>query len=379
MDLNTFLKRNPDISIFNPSDDNESVLELMAQSPMKVGGIELLYDRSPSFEALLKCQAPQYVTFLGKDRDNSLMGFFSMSFAKKWIFGEQVQCGYIGDFRTNRSRRAAVVWRKVYSEILQLVQKESHFSNPKYFLTAILKNNVEALRNLTSLKKDLGFYYHKLTDVDMVNVYGQFPWASKSKFKVSNATSADVDLVKTFLNDSESKKAFGAVFDESDNDCWAFREKTWPAFKIEKFLLIKDENEKILACSLPWDPGFAKRMTVRKAPVFLRFLFSLVKIFGLKMPKVGESLKTIYLTHLNFADSVQKNKAEIVISFLNHLMFANRYYHMISFADDSGISSMIKGFVIQKVPVSLFLVTTDSNFKFHNDTGSAMGFEMGLV
>lgn len=376
MDLTNYLQENLQVSLLTSTQDNHDVLELMAKSPMNVGGIELLYDRAPQFSDLLKCQNSYSRTFLGRHRDGKLFGFFSVSTGKKWYQGKKVDCGYIGDFRTDNSRASAVFWRKSYAQILAHVQSSAEAGLPKYFLTAILKKNHEAIRNLTQVRKDFGFSYNFLREVDMVNAYGFLPWSKKSSLDAVPATLADLPALKLFLDSSEKEKDFGSIFDGGDGDCWQYRQQFWHGYSIEKFLLIKNSEGQILACTLPWDPGFAKRMTVLKAPKALVVFFKLIKIFGFNMPAVGDSLRTIYLTHLNVSSEL--SQAEVATAFLQSVFQTYKDAHMVSFADHDGFSKKMKSMISQRISVMLYSVSLSKD-TINQASSEKIGFEMGLV
>lgn len=375
MDLKQYLDGHSDIALYDSTHDNEQVLNFMARAPMRVGGVELLYDRSPQFERLLTCQAPLHATFLGKTLENKIMGFFSVSVTDKWIHGLKTSCAYIGDFRTDNSRKSAVTWRRAYAELLKVLSVDESLGKPVYFLTAILKKNAAALKNLTAAKKELGFRYDFLQEFDMVNVYGVLPWAGSGRYRVQHAEARDLDALKIFLNTHEKKKLFGSVFDETLQDCWNHRSKTWPQFKLENFLLIKDVQGRIQACTLPWDPGFAKRMSVLRAPRHLRLLFKFLSILGFNTPSVGESLRTLYLSHLSISDKL--NSAEAVFSFLRVGFKENPNIHLIAFADTKETSQSLKSCITQRVPVTLYSVRLKDTAPL--EPTKEVGFEMCLV
>lgn len=374
MDLKSYLSQQKEIHVFDVTSDNQDVLSLLGAAPMHIGGIDLLYDRKPDFSKLLECQSPLYKTFLGR-RGEKINGFFSMSFQKKWIQGQKVSCAYIGDFRTDNSRSVARLWRQSYGEILKLVQQDNECGKPQYFLTGILKKNVEALRNLTSSKRDLGFYYEPLVELEMVNVYGRMPWCRRSRLIAERATRQDLETLKSFLNAAEQRKNFGTIFDNSEDDCWPLREKSWEGFSIENFLVIRNTQRQIVACTLPWNPGFAKRMVVVKAPFLLRKAFQVLRLFGLNMPDVGDSLNTIYLTHLNFNNAL--DQGQVVKAFVEEVFNSNKTVHMVSFVDECRFSKKIIGWIQQRFSVQLFSVSVNRTKKMVSH--DKISFEMGLV
>lgn len=372
MDLKNWLQQESFLKEFSSPQDESKVQNLLAKASMNVGGIELLYDRSPEFQRLLRYQASEYLTVLGENPAGDLLGFFSLSFAKKWISGAKQQCGYIGDFRISNSKQAALIWRKSYPKILQRLQQTS--TEPIYFLTAILKKNVEAQKALVNPKKDLGFYYQQIQGLDMVNVYARIPFAKSSSLKAVLATADDESSLREFLHQHEKAKDFGTIFDGTPDDTWVYRSNHWPGFHIQAFLLIKDKNGKIVSCALPWSPKDAKRMTVRRAPRALTFFFKALSLIGFHLPSVGESLSTHYLTHFCVSSEVDLKSAR---SAFLHWCFDNiKDTTMISYAAKSSCKQHPAGFIQQKVGVLLYAVRTQREpLEFKSD----IGFEMGLV
>lgn len=378
MDLAQFINAHPELELYQPEKHNYEVLEFMAKSPMRIGGIELLYDRSPRFEALLKVQGGAFFTILAPKQGGGLHGFFSMSVFPRIVDGKIENIGYLSDFRTDGSRVAAKIWRSLYAEILAVVSADAKYGKPKYFLTAILKNNQMAIQNIAvsgAKAKKFGFRYHLLQEQSMVNVYMSLPWRPLAT-RAQWATRDMETKLRAFLDACEREKHLGYSFVGGASDAWQFRKATWPHFEIEKFLVIL-KNDKIIACALPWSPSFAKRMLVTKISWAVKSLLFLGRLVGVRLPKLGESIETIYLTHLGIQPGEDKNR---IISEL--LGAAKEMYpraHMISFAAQPGAAKEMKGFILQEVPVNLYAVTTNEDLAPSCPAGQDVSFEMGLV
>jgi hypothetical protein len=348
---------------------------------MKLGNIQLEYDRSPNFFKLLQCQGHIHRTILARHSDGKLMGFFSFSIEKKWFSNIQENCAYIGDFRTDGSREAALLWRQAYGKILNAIALEYQC---RHFLTAILKKNSEALINLTR-KKKFDFEYVLQKEVNMINLYFQKPWRAEPKLKnglrLKIADEKDRDSLVSFMNAQGKDKYYYPIFDNSDNCQWFKRATTWQDFALEKFLIIEDESRNILACTQPWSPDFSKRMIVTEAPIWLRYLLSGLKRLGLSVPNVGESLNTIYLTHLYF--SKYADRSECLKSFIHHVFrsrTASNNFHFLSFSDEFELYSLLENqYILQRVPVLLFEVKSDNTEILNKVAGHHIQFEMSLV
>ena len=375
MDLKSYLNQNPYINIYESTHDQADVFHLMETSAMTAGTMDLIYDRTPDFESLLRCQSSLHCTVIGRNPKKNIFALVSFSFSQKWIQGIKNPCAYVGDFRTDFSRYSTLQWRQIYLNLLRSLQNDKNFGSPKYFLTAILKKNLTALRVLVQPKKDLGFYYQQIAEVAMVNVFGFLWGAPAPKYELQAATHQDEAAIREFLNLQEKEKNFGSVFDQSEADCWNERKKSWPHFSIENFLIIKDSSNKIIACTLPWNPDFAKRMRVQKLSLSLKIVFKFLNFLGVSAPLENENLKIIYLTHLNIAPSI--SKAEAVYAFLRKVRKLHPEVHMISFSDENGFSKKLKSLIRQSTPVLLFSVSLKSDHKLSKS--AKVGFEMSLV
>jgi hypothetical protein len=250
-----------------------------------------------------------------------------------------------------------------------VIRGESEFGKPAYFLTGILKRNTEALRNIAHPSRDLGYHYMPLVEVDMVNVYGRWGKSPKGDLRVRRARADDEARLREFLEHCEKRKLFGSAD-------WDYRLKAWPGFAIENFLLAEDANGALRACTLPWDPGSLKRMLVTQAPGVLQTAMGFLRIFGWKTPRVGQALKVTYLTHLNFAPSV--DRAWACAALVDFLYDQGVDAHMIAFQDESGFSKKMK-WIQQRVGVCLFAVVLDPESLPPLNAGQEVGFEMALV
>lgn len=375
MDLNSFLQKYPQLKLLQSPSDNHQVLELMERSPMRLGFIDLLYDRAPNFQALLQAQGEHYLTLLSMTENNKVSGCFSVSTTTKYIDGKKKSCAYIGDFRTNGDRRVALLWRTEYQQILNIFKNAQELNKPEYFLTAVLKKNKEAIRNLTSAKKDFGFYYHFLCEKNMVNVFGKWPMSGRSVYEVQSLNSQDFIELRHFLDDAEKKKQFGSVFDSSKTDALVFREKYWPEVNFEKFLIIKNSEGKMAASCLLWNPKTLKQMSVSRMGSLFEKAIKLLNKIGLNLPIKGQSLETIYMTHLNVDKSVDPKAA--VSSFLNQALEKFPKAHMVSFSDDFGVYPELDDYIKQSTAVLLYEVSTNKKPSFRQQ--DSISFEMSLV
>ena len=344
---------------------------------MHAAGVKVSYDRSPDFYRLLRLQGQKYCSALIRSQDDEPLTLFSFSFQKKWVGGELVDCGYAGDFRTAQSLLSARAWRKHFANIVRSVKDDPTYNRPKYILTAIMKDNVAAIRNIAAGSVKFGVRYDHLDDLEMVNVIGRL-FKTKSKIKTVRATQTDEIELKSFIARSEAAKMFGAAYSENDKsgDEWNFKTSNWPNFSIEQFLIQRNPAAEIIACTLPFNPGFAKRMRLLEIPFFLKKISDLGSLLKIKTPKVGEAFETVYLTHLEINESKISFK-ESVSSFLNFLFDENPSDAQYSFAAAPGKFGGFTPFIKFSTMISLFCISLPEEPVVTKN--AALSFEMGLV
>lgn len=370
MDLSEFFRTRPELQVLDAERDRAEVLELFARSPMHVAGLELVYDRSPDFSRLLECQGHDFVSFAGHHHGRKCF-LASVSLERRWVDGRPANVAYVGDFRTDGSRAAALLWRREYRNLIAALKALPE--RPEVILTTILGGNAEALRNLAEPRRTFGVRYDEVAELEMVNTYARWPWARSSNVVTEPARPEDETELRHFLFEREKTRPFGLVIDD---ELWARRARTWPGFRTENFLVQRNARGNLVACTLPWDPGFAKRMTVRRAPVTLRAAFAGLRGLGWPLPRVGESLSALYLTHLNFADEADRGLS--LKSFVEHARRGHPRAHFVSFAADAESAGPMRGWIQQRVPVRLFTVSDESKVA-EPPVARTPSFEMGLV
>jgi hypothetical protein len=378
LDLAQFLKTEPRLSLYEAGKHQNQTLDFLRRSPMQVSGLELLYDRSPDFQKLLEYRARDFVTVLSRNTQGAVDGLVSFTTDTYYVDGRQKACTYIGDFRAEHSRSMVALWRRVYSGLLLALRNSA--VEPCYYFTSILANNRAAIRNLAETRQDYGFQYDPIGRVTMVNVYARYWKRLSSASMVSFATVADEEVLREFLDQCERRKLFGRVFDRSQSDEWIRRLRLWPGFRIENFLLLRDAAGQILACTLPWSPSAAgaKSMRVLKAPTYLKRTFEILKHLGFNFPVVGQELRTTYLTHLCFAEGI--DRAAAVSGFLDCVLMMPKTDRpqMVSFAANFPLGRKFWRFLYQTIPVALFRVRL-SHEKPISFGSQEVGFEMELV
>lgn len=352
---------------------------------MKVGSLELIYDRRPRFEALLELQAPRKLT-LAAGGPADPRAFASLSWGPRYVDGNPVSALYVGDFRVLADRRLAKVWRGFYPELVNLIGTSAEFGPSPWVYTAVLEDNLPAQRSLVENRPGKRFHYHPLARLEMVNTIFRLPRfgrkGSQLPLGVRLITGAELGegrLVE-FLDLVNRGMFLGYPFAASE---WRRRTEQWPGYGAKDFLVLVDELDTPLACTLPWSPSRVKRMMVSRAGALSKLIYGAAASIGFQVPRVGKPIDTLYLSHLYFRPGLDEGLAPVVVSaFLDHVFDSGlaKNYQMVSYSDPSGwrSTSALSRFVSQVTPVRLFLVTTGSE---HPRPGACglVGFEMSLV
>lgn len=375
MDLAGFQEKYPSLEGYKEQ-DQESLFDLFDRTPMDLQGLKLIYDRRPYFSSLLKAQSNQWLTILSK-REGRSLGFASMSVSPRYFNGKLQNVCYLGDLRTELDSKTLRLWRKSYGDVLELCK--GHFSSapPKKFLTAILKNNQVAKRSLVHSKRKNPVTYDFLKTVQMVNVLGAY-MPFKKPDSVRWATKDDRKKIQKFLQNTHEQMQLGYDFSIKDASEWKNREKNWPNWSIEKFLL-KEVDGQIVGLCMPWSPTQLKRMRITDCDWKLKTLFSLAKLFGCKNPKVGENFSTLYLTHMSFDRNSSFNEINLGYEFSRFLFKegALKKYNLISFCSQTPQKSRA-GLLTQTTDVDLYFVRPSHEQK-SEPINDYIDFEMTLV
>ncbi len=350
---------------------------------MHLLGMKLIYQRTPSFCALLKAQGIKYLTIVSKKK-NLITGLFSISTAPRFLKGESKRVAYLGDFRIENDRKMAHFWRQHYATALELFASAPELDRPEIFLTAILKENTLAKKSLAEDPKRVrSFQYHLLRSVQMVNILSnRIVRFENSKNSIRYARSDEEFRILSFISRWEREKHLGFDFESNNFELWNHRKNTFHDFEITRFVIVEGSEQQLLAVTLPWSPDSIKRMVLKDLNKPLKLLLSLLSFIGFRIPKENESIKTLYLTHLNLIDTVKPKK--IISEIINWLgnQQSTKNYHMLSFAN--WWNDSWNRYVHYSIEVNLFEVTSGQQFPKSLGGGETLhskpiGFEMALV
>ena len=385
MDLKEFIDSHPQIAEYDESDPSlhQSILKLISK-PMRLLGLSLAYERSPSFNALLRAQGLAFKTIISK-RKSALTGLFSISSSPRYLAKSPIQVAYLGDFRIENDLKIAAFWRKNYGRALDLFRREPSLNQPHIFVTAILKENKLAQKTLVDNPRGQGeFKYHFIRSVEMINILSG-PILGKRrrnvKYSVRFVKPQEEQKLIDFIDRCEKVKCLGFDFKGNGSELWQQRTKFFPQFSITRFLVVENRQGDWIGVTLPSSPDDLKRMRLQALSWPIKFFFTTLKILGIRLPAAGEAINTLYLTHFNVQSGADaKEVAETILHFVRKNGIS-KSYHMISFANWWNHSW--SEYLTYSTAINLYEVTSASHepkLAFENDlTAQPLGFEMVLV
>lgn len=383
MDLDTVLRKYPGVSLAR-DEDNREILNFFGKSEMNTSGLGIAYDRSPNFFDFLKLQSKDFLVFCAKTDSQKLTGVASIALRKGYIGGELRLLGYLGDLRIAFDRRLLSQWRNLYGELLSPVT--NHLQGVEYLLTAVLDQNIQAFRALIQPKNG-DYQYEKLCSYNIVQVFA-WPFRKLKKLPENEdccvANSEDESSLLHFMSEIQKKCLFGY---DLNSEAWKVRKREW-GISTEDFHVFKKDG-KIQACVALWSPEKSKRIVMASMPKMMRVGVALWNTLlpSLKLPKQGETLRTQYLTHLNFGPHLSREERQRCFVHLFDSVYRKikekpgERPHCIAFADFEGFAKKLKFSARFELGASLYSVRhvgTDSIEKILAES-EGVGFEMALV
>jgi hypothetical protein len=363
----------PEVRLMQSS-DQKAMYELSRLSPMRLPGLDLVYDRSPDFQSLLKCQSKNFETYVSYAGEE-LLGHASISWKNRLVNGEKKGVAYLGDLRMRKRRESARVWREFYQVLLSDEFRKNN--NIDYFLTAVLADNKVAIKNLTQSRNNK-FRYHLLGKLMMVNILGRTPFSLKKDphYEVSDW----IGEINSHNWDQFEEKEFSYLWKEDEEE---YRLNNWAHYSSYNWMKVIDKNEKLILITHPWSPSSCKRMTLDNQDWKMGLLLKLAQGLGLPSLKEGDHLETLYLTGLHFSKSTNnKQRASALAQLIRFELDKPTRPHMISFADSDGLHReppIRKNFLMNKTEVLLFQVTRVDESPLLLKSGIPIEFEMALV
>jgi hypothetical protein len=381
--LSEFVSRHRGIRLATPA-DNESILAFFDRAPMETSSFAVQYRRAPDFFRLLRYQADRSHVFIGEDDAGVVHGVASLSLRPGWIDGGATTVGYLGDLRVGADRKVIAAWRSCYGALLASAHEIAELADCRAWFTVILDANTLARRALGRAKAG-GPQYVALARFTMRNLVARLPGArrAQSRWRVCNASDADVPALTRFLN--EENRALPLGF----RDALARHLHEWDGLAASHFVVAR-EGDAIVACLAPWSPSAAKETLVSRVPRALTWMGGVAAAVApgwARIPSAGEPLRVGYLTHLTFRGALGDDaRAEVFRAMVDHLFDAwpDAPWHCAAVADFDAwrLERQLSGFVQQQVPITVYGVLPPNAATTAVDALRAAGppaFEMAIV
>ncbi len=258
--------------------DNERLLAFQTRYAM-LSGMPLRFDRSPDYFALHRCHSNDCRTWLAEDSAGRVKGIASMVVRDGYLAGEKQRIAYLGDLRIAPDRELAHTWVDyVVDRFADLARHEG----VQHTYCCVIRDNRIATQSLfrTGKRPRLGFRHWR--GYSNVSIYARRIAArSAGSVRITNASAADADALRTFLDQESRSQPFGCVFTADE---FARRLNAWPDFGIERFLVARNAQRRIVGCVAPWDAGRIKRIVLERLP---RSLGALRHSFNAIAPLLG--------------------------------------------------------------------------------------------
>lgn len=356
--------------------DNQAILAFISRHAMQ-SELQLRFDRSPDFFALLAAHSDRHETWLLL-QDGCIVALGSYVIRPGYIRGGIEPIVYLSDLRVAPIRGVAGRWRKHFRELMTEVAARTR---ARYAFCAVIRDNQLALNSITR-QSALGF--HHLCGYATISLLARKPMQRLGKVDVRLASANDFGQLQNLLDRDSGSRMFGPVF---DHDELRRRLDSWPGFGIESFIVAVDSKNDIVGCVAPWDYAALKRIVIDAMPRaadWLRRAFNLLApLHGRAkvLPAPGAVLPDIALTHVAVRDRDVDVFAALLLAAMQRVI-RNRKAATLSLClfDDDPLRSVLGDYWHYAVPMDLYALRIDAAAPELCTAGTNLpGFEFYLV
>jgi hypothetical protein len=375
LDLKDFLANYPAVHVATTTSDDERVKFFFHQLPMKGKGLQLQYQRLPTFQAFLDCHSDRSWVLFVQNEQGVVEGAGTIILRQGLVHGRPTTVGYLGDLRIDNIRRWGRYWRDFYLALMRESRQIAEFSDVDYFLTAVMKDNKRAQKALG--QSAVG--YHPYHDYRMVNVLGAWR-PTRASFKAQTWREIGEEKVWAFHRATNLTKPLGWSFNERHHE-GHWRLKHWPDFTLDDGVTLSDSQGIALSAAF-WSPTKVKKIILQRIPRQEAIGLLLLRPF-FNLPREGEELRCLYLTMLDgradlSEEQYQKGVEQLIAIGLGRAKASG--FHCLSVAEfgERPLKRALASYLSFRTDLELFLVNPDKNPV--SELGREVpGFEMGLV
>lgn len=327
--LSVFLKDYPHVFIATDK-DNQDILNFYQQTKLASSETDIIYLRGNNFFTFLKERSEHFIVLLLKDDQGKIQGLGVLSFRPGYINNQLTTVGYLGDLRVKMNRKLIREWRKMYAELIRQSPRIQETQNCSYYQTVLIDENTESRNNL-AMNRISNLHYHRLADYKMINIWGRIRNRRLSNYSISSAQKINHDEIIKFLTQSQSE-----LFAHDWEKEFERRLKYWSNFNYSNCILVRDNQERIVAITSVWNPKANKQVQINKIPPLLKIAhkcLSIIPFLELKpLPQINQNIDILYLNQICFAERINEHLRKKIISQIFHFVF-DRPFHLLAYAD----------------------------------------------
>lgn len=357
------------------AEDNERILDFVANIAMQTRDGGLGIERGPNFFALANMQGEKSFVFLFLNTDDSLGGVGCVSLTKMQIKGQTQYLGYTSDLKLSRQidKETRKQFYHFYESLIENFKQIHEFEGCEYIIASILKDNTAANRALVQKTSKKNRLEHlPLYTYENVNVMARLPLPQPQQHlgrfvdgsQVSQEQLLDFLTANTQSNDLVwSKQEVRRRLQQSQS---SFRD----------FLVLLDDQSEIIACCLLLTDRQYRKMKITNMPKSLKISQIFTGLIGSPKIKENQPLRIGYISFLKMKPQQPKQRCHIIDLFLRYIfkqqlkVAKNERYHLINLQEPAdhrmGQRLMKKGYICKGLQSTLHQVIHGQNLKAEN-------------
>lgn len=229
--------------------NNEELLDFYGRFPLE-NLMQIKLDRGRDFFKYYTIQTDQFVSYILRDDNNTILGHVCFIIETVLIEGKATRIAWSRDLRISPDRRAILHWAEHTKNVFDEVRK---IFAVDYFMTSLNMHEVKALNTFTRPRTQKRFMprYFLYRKFDIVSLHGQFPFTfpPDSKLKIRRGNPKQSDQYLDYLLKKNQNYSFSLYTDrESFNDMM----DRWSSLSWEDFFIAFDSKDNIVGMLSSW-------------------------------------------------------------------------------------------------------------------------------